>query len=79
MQFDMRIFCEEFFPGFFTDAYDLFIIGIVLSIIAPIWHLSSTQIGIAGSTSLISAFIGAFVFGRIADKFGRKKFMALKQ
>ena len=59
--------------GFFTDAYDLFIIGIVLSLIAPVWHLSSTQIGVAGSTSLISAFIGAFIFGRIADKFGRKK------
>jgi PHS family inorganic phosphate transporter-like MFS transporter len=59
--------------GFFTDAYDLFIIGIALSIIAPLWKLTPSQIGIIGSTSLVSAFLGSFVFGRIADKFGRKK------
>ncbi len=59
--------------GFFTDAYDLFIIGIVLSILTPLWKLTPSQIGIVGSTSLVSAFIGSFFFGRIADKFGRKK------
>ncbi len=59
--------------GFFTDAYDLFIIGIVLSILTPLWNLTPSQVGIVGSTSLVSAFIGSFFFGRIADKFGRKK------
>jgi len=59
--------------GFFTDAYDLFIIGIALSILAPLWKLTPSQVGIIGSTSLVSAFLGSFIFGRIADKFGRKK------
>ncbi len=59
--------------GFFTDAYDLFIIGIALSILAPLWKLTPSQIGVIGSTSLVSAFIGSFIFGRIADKLGRKK------
>lgn len=58
--------------GFFTDAYDLFIIGIAVSLIAPIWKLDNVQIGLLGSISLISALIGSFVFGRMADKFGRK-------
>uniref|UniRef100_A0A7V3RDJ2 MFS transporter n=1 Tax=Mesoaciditoga lauensis TaxID=1495039 RepID=A0A7V3RDJ2_9BACT len=58
--------------GFFTDAYDLFIIGIAIALIAPIWKLNNGQIGLLGSISLISALIGALIFGRIADKFGRK-------
>lgn len=58
--------------GFFTDAYDLFIIGIAISILVPLWKLSSSEIGLLGSISLVSALIGSFIFGRIADKFGRK-------
>ena len=30
--------------GFFTDAYDLFIIGTVTAILVPIWHLSTAQL-----------------------------------
>ena len=32
--------------GFFTDAYDLFIIGIVASMIATEWHTASYQISL---------------------------------
>ena len=42
------------------------------------WHLNSTQIGLLGSTSLIAAFVGAFVFGRLADVLGRKKIYGLE-
>lgn len=27
--------------GFFTDAYDLFIIGVVIALLTPIWHLEA--------------------------------------
>lgn len=57
--------------GFFTDAYDLFIIGVVLAILAPLWHLSAFEISIVGSTSLLAAAIGSIVFGRLADFVGR--------
>src|SRR5579859_7575439 len=57
--------------GFFTDAYDLFIIGVALSILTPIWHLSPLEIGLLGSTSLIAAAFGALIFGRLADMIGR--------
>jgi len=59
--------------GFFTDAYDLFIIGAALTILKGQWHLTPTQVSLLGSTALIAAFVGAFVFGRIADLFGRRK------
>src|SRR6266571_955701 len=58
--------------GFFTDAYDLFIIGVVLAILTPLWHLSALDISLLGSTSLIAAAIGSVIFGRLADRLGRK-------
>jgi PHS family inorganic phosphate transporter-like MFS transporter len=58
--------------GFFTDAYDLFIIGVVLKLLQSEWHIGPLEIAIAGATALISAAIGSAVFGRIADVFGRK-------
>lgn len=64
--------------GFFTDAYDLFIIGAALALIKTQWHLSSTQIGWVGSATLIATFVGAFVFGRLADVYGRKKLYGLE-
>lgn len=62
--------------GFFTDAYDLFIIGTVTTILTPIWSLTTTQLMWLNSTSLLAAVVGALVFGRLADKLGRRR-MAL--
>src|SRR5438067_1752920 len=58
--------------GFFTDAYDLFIIGVVLAILTPIWNLNKFEISLIGSTSLIAAAIGSIFFGRLADYVGRR-------
>nr|HET6901665.1 MFS transporter [Ktedonobacteraceae bacterium] len=58
--------------GFFTDAYDLFIIGVALAILTPLWHLNALEISLLGSTSLIAAAFGAIIFGRLADRLGRK-------
>lgn len=59
--------------GFFTDAYDLFVIGVVTTILIPIWHLSNYQIAILNGSALAAAALGAIIFGMLADKFGRKK------
>ena len=58
--------------GFFTDAYDLFIIGVVLKLLKVEWHIGTLETAIIGATALVSAAIGSAVFGRIADVFGRK-------
>ena len=58
--------------GFFTDAYDLFIIGVALAVLTPIWHLTPLEISLLGSTSLIAAALGSLVFGRLADHLGRR-------
>jgi PHS family inorganic phosphate transporter-like MFS transporter len=59
--------------GFFTDAYDLFVIGIASTLITKDWHLSSGHLALLNSTMLAAAFLGALVFGRYADKVGRKR------
>ncbi|HZC52998.1 MAG TPA: MFS transporter [Mycobacterium sp.] len=59
--------------GFFTDAYDLFIIGIASALIVTEWHLSSRELAVLNSTMLGAAFLGALVFGRFADLLGRKR------
>jgi MFS transporter, PHS family, inorganic phosphate transporter len=64
--------------GFFTDAYDLFIVGTASTLIAAQWHLSASATGLINSASLIAAFLGALAFGRIADIVGRKRIYGLE-
>src|ERR1700689_4096396 len=59
--------------GFFTDAYDLFVIGIASSLITKDWGLSAGHLALLNSTMLAAAFAGALVFGRYADVVGRKR------
>jgi MFS transporter, PHS family, inorganic phosphate transporter len=59
--------------GFFTDAYDLFIIGVVIALLKPMWHIGKIEEGLVESTALLAAAIGALLFGRVADMLGRKR------
>jgi MFS family permease len=58
--------------GFFTDAYDLFVIGTVAAILKLQWNLSTTQTSWVTGSAILGAFAGAFIFGRVADVLGRK-------
>jgi PHS family inorganic phosphate transporter-like MFS transporter len=59
--------------GFFTDAYDLFIIGIVVSLLKTQWSLSTNQVSWLNSATLLASAVGAIIFGRVADMLGRKR------
>jgi PHS family inorganic phosphate transporter-like MFS transporter len=59
--------------GFFTDAYDLFVIGIVVSLLKTEWVMSTSEVSWLNSATLAASALGAFVFGRVADMLGRKK------
>src|ERR1700735_5669364 len=59
--------------GFFTDAYDLFVIGIVSTLLKARWHLGTEQLALLNAVMLGAAFLGALVFGRVADKIGRTR------
>lgn len=59
--------------GFFTDAYDLFIIGVAVSLIQPEWHIAGYQKSLVSSVALLTSAVGAVVFGQIADRLGRRR------
>jgi MFS transporter, PHS family, inorganic phosphate transporter len=59
--------------GFFTDAYDLFVIGIVVSLLKTQWSLSTGQVSWLNSATLLASAVGAIIFGRVADMLGRKR------
>lgn len=63
--------------GFFTDAYDLFIIGVVNSLLIPLWLLNPLEIALINSVSLLSAAIGSYIFGQLADRIGRHRIYGL--
>ena len=50
--------------GFFADAYDLFIIGVVSSLLKSLWHLNTFEISLLSSTALFAAAVSAIIFGR---------------
>lgn len=59
--------------GFLADAYDLFVIGIVVSLLRTDWALTTSQVSWLNSATLAASAVGALVFGRIADIFGRRR------
>jgi MFS transporter, PHS family, inorganic phosphate transporter len=59
--------------GFFADAYELFIMGVVTAILAPLWHLTLWEKALLNGASLAAAAFGAVAFGILSDLLGRKK------
>ncbi|WP_306575485.1 MFS transporter [Oligella urethralis] len=55
------------------DGYDLFIYGVVLPVLMDEWGLTPVQAGTLGSYALFGMMFGAFIFGPLADRIGRKK------
>ena len=63
--------------GFFTDAYDLFVISTVALLASTQWHLTTAQTSWVTGAAILGAFFGAFLFGRVADVLGRKRVYVL--
>ena len=59
------------------DGYDLFLYGVVLPSLMKEWNLTPVQAGALGSYALFGMMFGAFIFGPLADKIGRKKGVAI--
>lgn len=59
--------------GWMFDAMDVGILSFVIAAIAIDWNLTPDQMGWIGSVNSIGMAIGAFGFGMLADRIGRKQ------
>jgi MFS family permease len=64
--------------GFFTDSYDLNVIGTVTLLAGPQFQLSSGQIAMLTSSTLLAVALGAMGFGRLGDLLGRRRVYGLE-
>jgi putative MFS transporter len=54
------------------DYFDYFIVGFLVAVLAPQWHLTFGQTSIMLLSAGVGAIIGSLVWGALADRFGRK-------
>jgi MFS transporter, putative metabolite:H+ symporter len=55
----------------FFDAFDSVAIAFVIPVLAGLWHLSPTGIGMLVSIGYVGQMIGAIFFGWLAERYGR--------
>ncbi|EHF2548727.1 MFS transporter, partial [Salmonella enterica] len=65
------------FTSWMLDAFDFFILVFVLSDLAEWFHASVSEVSIAIMLTLAVRPIGALLFGRMAEKYGRRPILML--
>jgi MFS transporter, SHS family, lactate transporter len=65
------------FLSWMLDAFDFFILIFTFNDVAKTFGVSITSITFAITLTLATRAIGAFIFGRMADKYGRKPILML--
>jgi MFS transporter, SHS family, lactate transporter len=65
------------FLGWMLDAFDFFLLVFLLGDIAKEFGVEVSDVSYALFLTLAMRFIGAFVFGRLGDRFGRKPILML--
>ena len=58
--------------GNISEFFDMFLIGFVVSLLTSAWHLTGVSAGIILACSGLGTVIGSILWGRLADRFGRK-------
>ena len=60
------------FLGWTLDAFDFFILTLIIDDVAKAFGKSRPQIALAITMTLVMRPVGAVVFGLLADRFGRR-------
>ena len=63
--------------GWLLDAFEVTIVNNVIGALRDLWHLTSVQASWILSIWFVGIMVGAYVFGYLADRFGRKRLFLL--
>ena len=55
------------------DYYDFYIVGYLVAVLAPVWHLTYGQSGAILLAAGFGAVVGSLVFGKVADVTGANR------
>jgi MFS transporter, putative metabolite:H+ symporter len=58
--------------GLFFDIYEVFLAGVLASVLGHEFHLGSTQLSLLLASAFLGMFLGALTLGRLADRVGRR-------
>jgi putative MFS transporter len=59
--------------GTFFDLYDIFLGGVLAAVLSDQWNLTSNGKALVISSGFFGMFVGAIVFGALADRLGRRR------
>lgn len=63
--------------GLALEFFDFYIVGFVVAVVSPQWHLTYGQSSIMLLSAGVGAIVGALLWGSLADVFGRKLMIVL--
>jgi putative MFS transporter len=59
------------------DFFDFFLVGFLVAVLAPQWHLNFGQTSIMLLSAGVGAIVGSLAWGALADRWGRKTLMVV--